>query len=387
MMKRRCSFAALAVFIVVAAADAADDGSVKALLDEYVGKGLVAGVVSGISDASGEVRFDCAGWADMENKVPMSTNTLFAVFSMTKTFNGAALMAAIDDGRLSLDDEVAKFLPEFADVKVAVTDAEGKKSLVPPKRPLTIRDLVTHTSGSRFSPPIVKRAVPLREIARQMAAVPLVAQPGETFCYGNAWVDASAAALEVAVGMPYEKWLKERVLDPLEMSDTTFSPTAEQASRIVKAYTTDDGPLRLGSDRCTPQLVFPWEAKVFPCAAGGLFSTPADMMRFSQMLAHHGTWKGRKIISRETFDKVFAVKQTPPGIAEPYCVGSWLYDDWLGHEGAMRTDQRANLKTGHSRLFFIQTENRGGSAFFSLKKKWNAACDAVQGTPPFDPKN
>ncbi|MBQ3748315.1 MAG: hypothetical protein II863_13005, partial [Kiritimatiellae bacterium] len=67
--------------------------------------------------------------------------------------------------------------------------------------------------------------------------------------------------------------------------------------------------------------------------------------------------------------------------------GSWLYDDWLGHEGAMRTDQRANLKTGHSRLFFIQTENRGGSAFFSLKKKWNAACDAVQGTPPFNPKN
>ena len=77
--------AALAVFIVVAAADAADDGSVKALLDEYAGKGLVAGVVLGISDVSGEVRFDCAGWADVENKVPMRTNTLFAVFSMTKT--------------------------------------------------------------------------------------------------------------------------------------------------------------------------------------------------------------------------------------------------------------------------------------------------------------
>ena len=174
--------AAIAAFSVAAAAVAADEGSVKALLDEYVGKGLVAGVVSGISDASGEVRFDCAGWADMENKVPMRTNTLFAVFSMTKTFNGAALMAAVDDGRMSLDDEVAKFLPEFADVKVSVTDAEGKKSLVPPKRPLTIRDLVTHTSGSRFSPPIIKRAVPLRDIARQMAAVPLVAQPGETFC-------------------------------------------------------------------------------------------------------------------------------------------------------------------------------------------------------------
>ena len=152
--------AALAAFSVAVAAVAADEGSVKALLDEYVEKGLVAGVVSGISDASGEVRFDCAGWADMEN-----TNTLFAVFSMTKTFNGAALMAAIDDGRMSLDDEVAKFLPEFADFKVSVTDAEGKKSLVPPKRPLTIRDLVTHTSGSRFSPPIIKRATASRDRA------------------------------------------------------------------------------------------------------------------------------------------------------------------------------------------------------------------------------
>ena len=105
--------AALAAFSVATAAVAADEGAVKALLDEYVEKGLVAGVVSGISDASGEVRFDCAGWADMENKVPMGTNTLFAVFSMTKTFNGAALKAAIDDGRLSLDDEVVQGTPPF----------------------------------------------------------------------------------------------------------------------------------------------------------------------------------------------------------------------------------------------------------------------------------
>ena len=95
----------------------------------------------------------------------------------------------------------------------------------------------------------------------------------------------------------------------------------------------------------------------------------------------------RQIISRKTFDEVFSVKQTPADIKNPYCVGSWLYDDWFGHEGAMRTDQRANLKTGHSRVFFIQTENKAGSAFFALKKDWNAACDEVQGTPPFNPGN
>lgn len=114
-------------------------------------------------------------------------------------------------------------------------------------------------------------------------------------------------------------------------------------------------------------------------ASAGLFSTPADMVRFSQMLASHGEWHGRRIISRGTFDSVFAVKQTPLGVTQPYCVGAWLCGNWIGHAGAMRTDQRANLKTGDVRIFFIQT-NKAGEAFFSLKKEWHGAADVVQGT-------
>ena len=376
---------ALAALSASAATDRGD--RVREVLERYVDAGRISGVVSAVSDRSGNGRFDCVGWADVERRVPMATNTMFAVFSMTKTFNGAAIMAAIDDGAMSLDDEVSKFLPEFSDVKVRETNETGQVVLVPPRRPLKIRDLVTHTSGSRSSPPIVKRAVPLREIARRMASEPLVAHPGERFSYGNAWVDASAAALEVAVGMPYENWLEARILGPLGMRDTTFTPSPEQVSRMVRAYTSDDGKLRPATDLCSGQLVFPWAEKVYPAASAGLFSTPADMVRFSQMLAAHGTWRGRQIISRRTFDTVFARKQTPAGIVQPYCVGAWLYDDWLGHEGAMRTDQRANLREGLCRVFFIQTENRAGPAFFSLKKEWNAACDLMQGTPPFNPKN
>ena len=356
-------------------------------LEDYVSKGRIAGVVSVLSDDRYNVKFDCAGWADMENKVPMRPDTLFAIFSMTKTFTGAAIMAAIDEGKMSLDDEVAKYLPEFADIKVEEKGSDGQVKLVPPKRPLVIRDLMTHTSGSRCSVSTIKRDMPLRKVARKMAATPLKFQPGETFSYGNTWVDAAAAALEVATGVPYQKWLFEKITDPLGMKDTSFTPNAKQLPRLVKAYTSDDKGLRPAADRCAKQLEFPWKGKVFPCASAGLFSTPQDMIRFSQMLAHHGEWKGRQIISRKTFDEVFAVKQTPNGSKNPYCVGSWLYDDWFGHEGAMRTDQRANLKTGHSRVFFIQTENKAGPAFFELKKAWNAACDEVQGTPPFNPGN
>ena len=365
----------------------AGNAEVRAVLDSYVASNRIAGVVSVLSDADYAVSYDCVGWADLENRRPMRMDTLFAVFSMSKTFAGAAIMAAIDDGKMSLDDDVSRFLPEFAGIKVAEKGADGKTRLVPPKRPLTIRALMSHVSGAGVNPPIVKRDIPLREIARQVAAVPLKCHPGEKFSYCNSGIDTAAAALEVAVGMDYASWLRKRILDPLGMKDTTFTPSAEQVSRLVKAYTSDDKPLRPAADKCAEQLVFPWAKKVYPTAAAGLFSTPQDMVRFSQMLAHHGEWKGKTIISRKTFDTVYSVKQTPPAIEKPYCVGSWIYDDWFGHEGAMRTDQRANLKTGQSRVFFIQTENKAGSAFFALKNDWNAVCDHVQGTPPFHPGN
>ena len=354
-------------------------GAVRDTLEKYVDAGRIAGVVSVTSDADYRENFDCVGWADMENKVPMTPDTLFAVFSMTKTFTGAALMCAIDEGKISLDDEVSKYLPEFA----SVTMEDGSK----PDRPLTVRDLMCHVSGFRSGCSVVDRDIPLREVARRLAASGLKKRPGESFCYGNAWICSAAACLEIATGVPYERYLKEKILDPLGMKDTVFNPGVGQLKRLVKAYTSDDKPLRPAADGCARQLVFPKAKKIYPAASGGLFSTPRDMVRFSQMLAHHGEWKGKVIISRKTFDTVFAVKQTPPAVPNTYTVGSWLYGDWFGHEGAMRTDQRANLRTGHSRVFFIQTENAAGKAFFELKRDWHKACDSEQGTPPTVFKN
>ena len=342
-------------------------------LNDYVNGGCIAGVVSAISDPNYEVRFDCAGWADAENRRPMTPDTLFAIFSMTKTFTGVAMLCAIDEGKVSLDDEVAKYLPEFADVRMK----DGSK----PKRPLKVRDLMTHTTGFRGGYFVVNRDIPLREVARRLASAPLEFQPGETFSYGNSWICTGAAIIEIVTQMPFERYLQVKVLDPLGMKDTTFWPNEEQLRRLVRAYTSDAHPFRPGNDGCTPQLVFPKKAKVYPAASGGLFSTAADMIRFSQMLAHHGEWKGRRIVSRETFDSLIARKQTAEGISQPYSVGAWIWGDWLGHEGAMRTDERANLRTGHARVFFIQTENKAGPAFFQLKSVWNDACDEVQGTP------
>ena len=346
--------------------------SMRETLDGFVGTGCIAGVVSAVSDPDYNVQFDCVGWADAENKVEISERTMFAIFSMSKSFLGIAMMCAIDEGKISLDDKVEKYLPEFANVKMKDGSA--------PKRALTVRDLCCHVTGFRSGTGCVDRDIPLREVARKLAATPLSFQPGETFAYGNSWICSAAACIEVAVGEPFENYLKRKVLDPLGMVDTTFNPTPEQQGRMVKAYTTTAFPFHPGNDSCVPQTVFPKKHHVYPAASGGLFSTPADMIRFSQMLAHHGEWKGKTIVSRKTFDGIFAVKQTAEGISQPYTVGAWVWGDWIGHEGAMRTDQRANLKTGHCRVFFIETENKAGPAFFQLKAVWQHTCDQIQGT-------
>lgn len=337
---------------------------VDAALGPYVDNGHIAGVVSVLSDADYNETWNCLGWADVENRVPMAPDTVFAVFSMTKTITGCAVMVAVDRGILKMDDLVADYLPEFRDL-------ENKP---------TIRDCMCHMSGvNGGAVSIVHTDIPIREQARTWAQNgKCESKVGEKFKYGNMSIAAVAACLEVASGMPFEEFLKRNVLDPLGMTDTSFTPTEGMLRRLVKAYTTEGGPFRPAADMCSGQLVFPCAHKIYPMPAAGLYSTPADMLRFSQMLAHHGEWKGRRIVSRRTFDEIWAKKQTPPHISQPYTVGSWVWGDWFGHEGAMRTDQRANLKTGHSRVFFIQTENKAGQAFFDAKHDWNLACDVVQ---------
>ena len=347
---------------------------VRRTLDEYVLSGRISGVVSILSDTNCNLTVDCSGWANVEKRVPISTNTLFAIFSMTKTFTGAAVMCAIDEGRMSLDDRVSKYLPEYADVRMR----DGSR----PKRELTLRDLLSHTDGLRWEYPLVNNDISVREAARLYMAKGMKYQPGETFAYGTMRFSVAAACLEVAAGERFEDYLKRKILDPLEMKDTTFSPNASQLKRLVSAYTSNGKPLRPASDCCARHLVFPKEKPLYPAPGGGLFSTPADVIRFSQMLAHHGERKGVRIISRKTFDEVFSVVQVPGelGRKNPYSAGAWIYGDWFGHEGAMRTDQRANLKTGQSRLFFIQTENKAGEDFFALKRAWHTACDKLQNT-------
>jgi CubicO group peptidase (beta-lactamase class C family) len=343
-------------------------------LQPYVDNGQLAGAIS-VFYKDGVQETLCIGYADVAQKRPIKMDNVYMQCSQTKGFCGVTIAKLVEEGKLSLDDPVSKYLPEYADIRMR----DGSR----PKRELTLRDLLSHTDGMRWEYPLVNNDISVRQAARLYMAKGLKYQPGETFAYGTMRFSVAAACLEVAVGERFEDYLKRKILDPLEMTDTTFSPNASQLKRLVSAYTSNGKPLRPASDRCARQLVFPKERPLRPAPGGGLFSTPADVIRFSQMLAHHGERKGVRIISRKTFDEVFAVVQVPGelGRKNPYSAGAWIYGDWFGHEGAMRTDQRANLKTGQSRLFFIQTENKAGDDFFALKRAWHAACDKLQNTP------
>lgn len=347
---------------------------VQSAINPFIENKEIAGIVSILSDPDYNLTIDCFGYADAENKRPMTPDTVFAIFSMTKTVTGCAIMIALDQQILSLDDPVAKYLPEFKDLPYQVT----------------IKDCMTHMSGlTGANIDIIKRGIPLREAARKAAQESHFASPPQTsFSYANPPIDVAAACLEVASNIPFDQFLRKYIFDPLEMRDTTFEPTPDMISRMAKSYSSDTPPFRQAQDIRAKQLEFPSPHQVYPCASAGLFSTPQDMIKFSQMLAHHGTYRNKTIVSSNTFDSIWAKKQTPDHIKEPYTIGSWLYQNWFGHEGALRTDQRANLKTGHSRLFFIQTENKAGQSFFNAKKAWHNACDKAQGTGvPFEANN
>ena len=363
---------------------------IDAVLKGCVDAGDVAGVVSVITAPDYSMRIDTAGYADLERKIPMRPDTVFAMFSSSKSVCASAAMILVGDGKLRLDDPVSRFVPEFAGIRVAVTNAEGKtERLVPPKRPVTMADLLSHLSGARLRPKLTHRDYSLEEAGRMLAREPLAAHPGETFSYNNAAIDVAGRVIEVAAGMPYERFLEERIFKPLGMNDTTFFPNADQISRLAKCYNGDRMPLKdqtVGHDdarsedryHCPLQNRLPVAWKVYPAPSAGLYSTPLDFARYSQMLAHHGEWQGKVIIPRKIFDEVYAVRQYEWKPEMFYAYGNWITGEWFGHSGAQKTDQRVNLRTGHSRCFFTQIAPPGGVGFEHAKEAWNAAVDAVQ---------
>ncbi|MCY2988977.1 MAG: serine hydrolase, partial [Planctomycetota bacterium] len=276
-------------------------GTIVASVQPFVDRQELAGAVMLAADKDKVLAVEAVGWADIIAKKPMQTNSLFWIASQSKPITTAALMMLVDEGKVNVDDPVEKYLPEFRGQMVVVEKQSDRVVLQKPKHPITVRNVMSHTSGLPFKSALEEPTLdryPLSVRVRSYAMTPLDFEPDSKYQYSNAGINTAARIIEVVTGKTFEKFLDERLFQPLGMSDTTFWPSEEQAARIAKAY--KPGPGNKGLEATTiGQLTYPLtdRAERFPMPAGGLFSTAHDLVRFYQMLLNGGQLGGQRILS------------------------------------------------------------------------------------------
>ena len=281
-----CACAVIAAWVAVAA----DTAGVKKALKPYVDRLEIPGYVSILIDGDRE-EWVADGWSDVEKKKPFRKDSLFRICSQTKGIVGAAAAKLVVEGRLSLDEPVSKYLPEFVKLERIGSETNGVKTLVPVKNTLTVRDCLSHTGGfpfeTRVSQALGWTCAPLRVAAASAAATPLLFEPGTSWKYSNAGLDVAGAVIEAVTGEKIENHLKRVFFDPLGMKDTTFRPTAEQLKRLVSLYYVETNATCRLMPKYRP-LPEPYDSPDrWPSCGAGLFSTPHDILE----LPHAGVWR------------------------------------------------------------------------------------------------
>ncbi len=353
--------------------DADRSKRIPARMQAFVDQGLIAGAVTLVQRNGALGELDAVGMQNIESKTPMKPDTIFEVMSMTKPVTALGIMILVDEGRLSLNDPVQKYLPEFksmwvidARVKDSATGRDKEVAMKRPSRAITIRDLLTHTSGMREMPPepladiYTKFQYTLKEAVGFYSQQPLEFEPGSKWAYSNTGMATLGRIIEVVADQPYEKFLDTRIFKPLGMVDTFFFVPEAKKNRIAAVYTAGkDGELvNMG-----PGILRP-NAK-YPMPEGGLYSTAQDMAAFYQMCLDGG--KG--ILSKASLDAMttvhtgalpvwgsnatgyglgFNVVRSADGTLALSSIGSY------GHGGAFGTQVWADPKTRLIGVLMIQ---------------------------------
>jgi CubicO group peptidase (beta-lactamase class C family) len=270
---------------------------IGAVMQEMVGKNEIAGAVTVVVGKDKVLHLESTGLADVAAKRAIKPDDLFWIASMTKPVTGVAILMLQDEGKLKVTDPVAKYIPEFADLKTP----SGKPAN------LTIVQLLDHTSGlGEAGGPKAKDAKTLADLVPIWLAAPMKYEPGAKWQYTQSGINAAGRIVEVISGQTFDAFLQQRLFDPLGMKDTTFYPTEAQRARLVTAYAKnkDTGAL----EAVPPRPDFGPRDRP-PQGNGGLFSTAPDYARFCQMLLGGGTFEGRRYLSADAM-KLLTSPQT-----------------------------------------------------------------------------
>lgn len=355
--------------LLALAAFARAESPILPVLQSLVDKHIVPGVVTLVADKDKVLDYEAAGYASLANKTPMRKDAVFWIASMSKSLTGTALMMLVDEGKVSLNDPVEKFLPEFKGQMVK--DADGISH--PPMHPITVREIMNHTSGLVLAnEKTLKRTQSLKEDVTAIASFPLRREPGTKYEYNNCGIDTGGRIIEVVSGMSYADFMQKRLFDPLGMKDTTFWPNEEQASRLAHTarFAADKKVLEeIKQDKNVEQRVIDkWSegvhvpraitadmgagvafnyAKHYGEPAGGFYSTAQDIGTFCRMLLNGGALDEKRYLSEQSVKQMSAIQtgDVPVSPQEAYGIG-WsvkIRDEdgpavgSFGHRGARRT--------------------------------------------------
>ena len=354
---------------VAGSLDAAKLAEIPRQMQKFVDDGTISGAVTLVGYEGEIARVDAAGYSDLASQKPMKKDSLFWIASMTKPVTAAGILLLQEQGKLSIDDPVEKHLPEFRGQWLAQSRSSDSVTLVKPARSITLRDLLTHTSGLADAEPPRPDST-LGDMALLYSQRPLLFPPGSQWQYCNSGINTLGRVIEVASGEPYHVFLEKRFFKPLGMKDTTFYPSASQAARLAKSYQPDPSGKKLEET----SIFFLRGAAVssrnrLAAPAGGLFSTASDMFRFYKMMLAKGKWDGKQILSEASvaeltrtqtgelktgftpgmsFGLGFAVVKEPAGVTSMLAPGSF------GHGGAYGTQSWADPSKDLILILMIQ---------------------------------
>jgi CubicO group peptidase (beta-lactamase class C family) len=323
---------------------------------------------------------------DIESNKPMAKDAIFRIASMTKPVGGVAVLMMIEEGKIRLSDPVSRYIPEFKELKVAVTQpntaqAGGRGAApqrfytVPAEREITIRDLLTHTSGLVSGPVSTAEAAKfqrkpgetLADYIPRLGQVPLEFQPGSRWSYSpGAGFDTLGRIVEIVSGQNLDQFLKQRIFDPLGMKDTFFNISESQRSRAATMYTKTANGLQKSPNQPAPPTTY-------YSGAGGLSSTADDYARFAQMLVNGGQFNGKRLLSPRTVELMGSpyASDTLPGrargeawglsvrvIVDAVARNVSLSNGSFGWQGAFGTHFWVDPKEKLVGLLMVQTSNQ-----------------------------
>jgi CubicO group peptidase (beta-lactamase class C family) len=368
-------------------------GAVPTTQQPFVDQGEISGAVMLVADRDHVLHLSAVGVSDLATGRKMETNDIFWIASMSKPITAVCVALLADEGKLRFDDPVEKYLPEFRNQWVVQENAPDRRVLVRAARPITLRDLLTHTSGlGEYQ--VTSPHWTLAEFALAIAREPLRFQPGTRWAYSTAGLDTLGRVVEVVSGAPFAEFMQRRLLDPLGMKDTTWWVSPEQDRRRAHTYLLNAQSRKLEetpifymyggavTDRARP-----------PLGGAGLFSTAADIAKFYQMMLHGGELAGQRILKPETVAEMTR-KQTGDLKARagmPWGLGFCVVEDpsqmeanrtfspgTFGHGGAFGTQSWADPVRGLVYVFMIERDKIPNNPDNSpMRRAYQAAVEAA----------